>query len=98
MAPSFTAKRIQDRSMISSIQPKLDDRFFADLFVLDKLWTWNCSASSGTKQFHVHKTCKSTKNQSSNSGFIKETSGRSRFLLGSIMANDKMLHLRSYDL
>ena len=32
-----TAKRIRDRSMISSIKPKFDDRFFVDLRVLYKL-------------------------------------------------------------
>ena len=29
-----TAKRIQDRSIISSIKPKFDDLFFVDLLVL----------------------------------------------------------------
>ena len=41
-----TGKRIQDRSIISSIKPKFDDQFFVDLRVLYKLGSWNCSTSS----------------------------------------------------
>ena len=33
----FTAKRIQDRSKVSSIKPKFDDQFFVDFSVLYKL-------------------------------------------------------------
>ena len=46
--PSFaillhlTAKRIQDRFIVSSIKPKFDDRFLVDLRILYKLRTWNC--------------------------------------------------------
>ena len=37
-----TAKRIRDRSIVSSIKPKFDNRFFVDLRVLFKSGTWNC--------------------------------------------------------
>ena len=76
----FTAKRIQDRSIISLNKPKFDDQFFVDLRVLQKLWTWNCSASSASsankkqKQFHIrslNKTNKSTKNRSTNFPLIE---------------------------
>ena len=33
---------IQDRSIISSIKPKVDNRSFFDLNILHKLQTWNC--------------------------------------------------------
>ena len=45
----LTAKRKGDQSIISSIKPKFDDRFFVDLHVLCKLWIWNCQASSANQ-------------------------------------------------
>ena len=42
----FTAKRIQDRSLISPIMPKLKDQFFVNSLILNELWTLNCSSSS----------------------------------------------------
>ena len=42
----FTAKRIQDRSLISSIMPKLEDQFFVHSHMLNELWMLNCSSSS----------------------------------------------------
>ena len=42
----FTATRIWDRFIISLIKPKFDNLPIVYLRVLDKLESWNCSASS----------------------------------------------------
>ena len=42
----ITAKRIQDRSLISSTMVKLEDQLFVDSHMLSELWTLNCSSSS----------------------------------------------------
>ena len=64
---------------ISSFKPKVDNRFFVDLHVLYKLWTWHCSTSSDNQNFY--KTSESTKNRLSNPGLIEETMDLSRTLL-----------------
>ena len=38
----WTAKRIQGRSIVSSINLKFGNQFFVDLRVLYKFWTWIC--------------------------------------------------------
>ena len=52
------SKRIPDRSLASSNQPKFHDQFFVDLRVLCKLRSCNCFCF----QFQIYKTCKSTQN------------------------------------
>ena len=56
---------------IFSFKPKFDDHFFVDLCVLNKLWTWNCSASSAYQNMNnfMFPTCKSTKNWSPKVGY-----------------------------
>ena len=62
-----TGKRIQDRSIISSIEPKFDDQFFGDLRVLFKLGSWNYFTSSTfkIKDNFMFTTCTKHVNQQS---------------------------------
>ena len=73
-----TVKRIQDRFIVFSVKPKIDDNhFFADLLVMYKSQTricfrFNFQNEHNNFRYNLCKTHKSTKNWSSNFSLIEE--------------------------
>ena len=83
----YTANRIWDRSIFSSIKPKSDDQFFLDLYFCTScelqifFWFWFVELKKQFQAHNLYKTCKSTKNRLSNFGLSEEIMDLSRILL-----------------